>query len=66
MGMKNETTMTLDQANLIWNACYGDDYDNAADGWDRYTSAQRQQAIDTRDAHANGGQWGFWGISDRH
>ena len=64
--MKNETTMTLDQANVIWNACYGDDYVNASDGWDRYTSAQRQQAIDVRDAHANGGQWGFWNISDRY
>jgi hypothetical protein len=63
-GMKNETTMTLTEANTVWTACYGDDLNS--DGWDRYTSAQRQQAIDVRDAHANGGQWGFWDISDRH
>jgi hypothetical protein len=56
-------TMTLETANLIWNACYGDDLNS--DGWQRYTSAQRQQAIETRDAHANGGQWGIWNISDR-
>jgi hypothetical protein len=55
-------TMTLETANLIWDACYGD---TSGDGWQRYTSAQRQQAIETRDAHANGGQWGIWNISDR-
>jgi hypothetical protein len=54
--------MTIDQANEIWNACYGD---TNGDGWQRYTSLQRQQAIETRDAHANGGQWGIWNISDR-
>ena len=62
--MKNETTMTLETANLIWNACYGDDLNS--DGWTRYSSAERMQAIETRDAHANGGQWGVWNISDRH
>jgi hypothetical protein len=61
--MKNETTMTLETANLIWNACYGDDLNS--DGWTRYSSAERMQAIETRDAHANGGQWGVWNISDR-
>ena len=55
--------MTITEANLIWNACYGDDLNS--DGWALYTSAQRQQAIETRDAHANGGQWGIWNISDR-
>jgi hypothetical protein len=60
--MKNETTMTLDQANEIWNACYGDPQGN---GWDIYSSAERNEAIDTRNAHANGGQWGIWNISDR-
>jgi hypothetical protein len=54
--------MTIDQANEIWNACYGD---TNGDGWQRYTSLQRMQAIETRDAHANGGQWGIWNISDR-
>jgi hypothetical protein len=61
--MKNQTTMTLETANLIWNACYGDDLNS--DGWTRYSSAERMQAIETRDAHANGGQWGVWNISDR-
>jgi hypothetical protein len=56
--------MTIDQANEIWTACYGDDL--TSDGWERYSSAQRMQAIETRDAHANGGQWGIWNISDRH
>ena len=61
--MKNETTMTLETANLIWEACYGDDLNS--DGWSRYSSAERNEAIDTRNAHANGGQWGIWNISDR-
>lgn len=61
--MNNGTQMTLETANLIWNACYGD---NVTDGWDLYTSEQRLQAIETRNAHANGGgQWGIWNISDR-
>ena len=59
-------TMTLETANLIWNACYGSTLaSETADGWARYTSAQRMQAIEVRDAHANGGQWGVWNISDR-
>ena len=55
--------MTLTEANTIWTACYGDDMNS--DGWALYTSAQRLQAIEVRDAHANGGQWGIWNISDR-
>ena len=59
--------MTLDQANQIWNACYGSPFaDDTAHGWETYTSEQRMQAIETRDAHANGGTWGIWNISDRH
>lgn len=60
--MNNGTQMTLETANQIWNDCY-----NSTDLtlWDKYTSAQREQAIATRDAHANGGQWGIWNISDR-
>ena len=59
----NRNDMTIDEANLIWEACYGSD---TAEGWATYTSAQRLQAIETRDAHANDGQWGIWNISDRH
>ena len=55
--------MTIETANLIWNACYGEG--DCSEGWATYTSAQRMQAIETRDAHANGGQWGIWNISDR-
>ena len=59
--------MTLTEANLIWNACYGStDPNDTAGGWELYSSAQRLQAIEVRDAHANGGQWGVWHISDRH
>lgn len=59
--------MTIDQANEIWNACYGSTLaSETAEGWAKYTSSQRMQAIETRDAHANGGgQWGIWNISDR-
>jgi hypothetical protein len=59
----NTNSMTLETANLIWNACYGDDLNS--DGWSIYSSAQRMEAIDVRNAHANGGQWGIWNISDR-
>ena len=59
--------MTIDQANEIWNACYGSCLASETEaGWNTYTSAQRMQAIETRDAHANGGLWGIWNISDRH
>jgi len=54
--------MTIDQANQIWNDCYAS---TDLSLWSQYTSAQRLQAIETRDAHANGGQWGVWNISDR-
>jgi hypothetical protein len=58
-------TMTLETANLIWNACYGSiDPIDTVGGWATYSSAQRRQAIETRDAHANSG-WGMWNISDR-
>jgi hypothetical protein len=58
----NTNDMTIETANKIWNDCY-----NSSDFslWNNYTSAQRLQAIETRDAHANGGQWGIWNISDR-
>lgn len=58
--------MTLTEANLIWNACYGDDLNS--DGWERYSSAQRLEAIDTRQQHHDRqhGTWGTWNISDRH
>ena len=55
-------TMTLDTANKIWNDCYAS---TDLTLWGNYTDAQRRQAIATRDAHANGGQWGVWNISDR-
>jgi hypothetical protein len=59
-------TMTLETANLIWDACYGStNGDDIAKAWATYTSAQRMEAIEVRDAHANGGQWGIWNISDR-
>jgi hypothetical protein len=54
--------MTLTEANTIWEACYGDDLNS--DGWQRYTSAQRMQAIEVRQ-QAHDGQWGIWNISDR-
>lgn len=58
--------MTITEANLIWNACYGSiDPNDTAGGWALYTSAQRRKAIEIRDAHANDGQWGIWNISDR-
>ena len=59
--------MTIDQANEIWNACYGPeswDIETWADAWDSYTQAQREQAIATRDASV-AGSWGTWNISDR-
>ncbi|NBR62100.1 MAG: hypothetical protein EBT86_10800 [Actinobacteria bacterium] len=62
----NDLTMTLETANLIWNACYGSPFaSDTAEGWATFTSAERQEAIEVRDAHANGGQWGIWNISDR-
>jgi hypothetical protein len=63
----NDMTMTLETANLIWDACYGSPYAaDTAKGWATYSSRQRREAIEVRDAHANGGQWGIWNISDRH
>ena len=58
--------MTIQEANQIWNACYGPeswDIETWADAWDSYTQAQREEAIATRQA----GQpsWGTWNISDR-
>ena len=37
--------MTIDEANAIWEACYGE---TASDGWSLYTSEQRLEAIETR------------------
>ena len=56
--------MTIDQANAIWTACYQGTAAETAEGWETYTDRQRREAIETRDAHANGG-WGVWNISDR-
>lgn len=56
--------MTLEEANAIWEACYGD---TNGDGWTRYTSQQRLDAIDTRqlEHERQTGGWGVWNISDR-
>lgn len=54
--------MTLQEANQIWNACYGTE--SSADSWDAYTRQQREQAMATRDASV-AGSWGIWNISDR-
>jgi hypothetical protein len=58
--------MSIEQANLIWDACYGDDINS--DGWSTYTSEQRQLAIEIRqqDHDRQRGCWGVWNISDRH
>jgi hypothetical protein len=58
--------MTLDEANLIWNACYGSDPSDVAatvDAWQTYDWMQRTEAIRVR--NQQGGQWGIWHISDR-
>jgi hypothetical protein len=39
-------TMTLETANLIWDACYGEG--DCSEGWATYTSAQRNEAIRVR------------------
>lgn len=54
--------MTIEQANQIWFDCY---QSTDLSLWDRYSTDQRLEAIQVRDAHANGGQWGVWNISDR-
>ncbi len=54
--------MTLETANRIWEDCYAS---TDLSLWNQYTDRQRREAIETRDAHANGGQWGVWNISDR-
>jgi hypothetical protein len=65
----NKTTtpepMSIDQANLIWDACYGDPQGN---GWEIYTPQERELAIETRqqDHDRQSGTWGTWNISDRH
>jgi|LakMenE18May11ns_1017448.scaffolds.fasta_scaffold9151830_3 hypothetical protein len=57
--------MTLEEANQIWNDCY-----NSSDYslWDKYTSQQRLDAIDTRQLEHERvtGGWGVFNISDRH
>ena len=63
--IETKRLMTLETANLIWNACYQGTAADTAKGWATYTSAQRRQAIAVRqDAHD--GQYGNWNISDRH
>lgn len=58
--------MTITEANEIWNACYGDPMaDGAIDAWQRYTSHQRLQAIEIRNAQEGGVLWGVFNISDR-
>ena len=51
--------MTLTEANLIWDACYGND--TTWDGWATYTSEQREMAINTR----NAATFGDWNDADR-
>jgi hypothetical protein len=57
--------MTIEEANQIWNDCY-----NSSDYslWDKYTSQQRLDAIDTRQLEHERvtGGWGVFNISDRH
>jgi hypothetical protein len=53
--------MTLETANLIWNACYASDDLSL---WDLYTDRQRDEAIAVRSGSTDG-QWGIWNISDR-
>ena len=50
--------MTIDQANEIWNACYADPM---AAGFDIYTPAQREQAINVR----NGQTFQGWNDAER-
>ena len=64
--LNSKRPMTLETANLIWNACYQGTAAETAQGWATYSDRQRRQAIETRDAAANGGHYGIWNISDRH
>jgi len=50
--------MTIQEANEIWNACYGDSQGN---GWDIYTPEERELAINTRNAKTFQG----WNDADR-
>jgi len=50
-------SMTLDQANQIWEDCY------VLDKWNDYTSDQRLEAIRVRNEGVGG--YGIWCISDR-
>jgi len=50
--------MSIDEANLIWDACYGDPQGN---GFSLYTPEQREQAINTR----NGQTFQGWNDADR-
>lgn len=54
--------MTLEEANLIWDACYGSTTPNS-DAWQRYDWMQRTEAIRVRNEQPGG--WGVWNISDR-
>ena len=60
-------TMTLAQANEIWEACYGDPINHNAtmDAWQKYTWMQRDEAIRIRNEFAGGAIWGIYNISDR-
>jgi hypothetical protein len=61
--------MTITEANEIWEACYGSCLaSETAEGWAKYSSAQRLEAIDTRqlEHERQHGGWGTWNISDRH
>lgn len=55
--------MTLEEANRIWNDCYGNTNDLSL--WNNYTTEQRLQAIEVRSNGSDGGTWGIWNISDR-
>jgi len=50
--------MTIDEANLIWDACYGDP---TASGFSLYTPEQREQAINARNAQTFQG----WNDADK-
>ncbi len=64
--MNNETAMTIEQAELIWQQCYGETNANALwAAWERYDERTRAEALRVRDA-ATLPSWGVWVVTDRH
>ena len=57
--------MTITEANQIWFDCY---QSTDLSLWNKYTTQQRLDAIDTRqlEHERQHGGWGTWEISDRH